>query len=165
MDRNAPPPIRMELGTSWPLALLLGVAHGGAFLCLMATGLAGPVKILLGILIGGSLFLTLCEHAFRCSHSAITTLSWTEEDIWRLRMRDGQAVPVRQAPPREPPSGRTGFPFRTRNLSAYARPYVVVLRFRTERGGARSVVLHPGMVDDTDMLRRLRIRLRFRYGR
>ncbi|MBT8420853.1 MAG: hypothetical protein KJO08_08345 [Gammaproteobacteria bacterium] len=146
------PPIRLSLRPSWYLASFFFTAHGGAFVCLIAIEQAWPIKLLFGVAILSSLFLTLCEHAFRCSRTAVTTLAWTEEGVWKLWSRDGRIISL---------SEKQDSLLRASGVRIYVHPYLVVLHFGTEKGFGRSVVLHPGMVDDMAAFRRLRIRLRF----
>nr|VFJ49796.1 MAG: hypothetical protein BECKFM1743C_GA0114222_100766 [Candidatus Kentron sp. FM]VFJ55351.1 MAG: hypothetical protein BECKFM1743A_GA0114220_101476 [Candidatus Kentron sp. FM]VFK08626.1 MAG: hypothetical protein BECKFM1743B_GA0114221_100767 [Candidatus Kentron sp. FM] len=173
-SKGNPQPIRLRLRQSRHLALLLLLAHVGAVPCLMAMEWAWPVKLFMGAAILSSLILTLREHAFRRSRSAIITLSWTEEGIWRFWTRDGRMIAISEtesagnlSPGGQGRNGPAKWGRRRRHrVRAYVHPYLVVLHLDgPERFGnfltGKSIVLHPGMVDDADAFRRLRIRLRF----
>lgn len=159
-----PQPIRIELHASPHLALFLVVAHAGALFSSIAIELIWTIKLSIAIAILWSLFHTLCQHAFRCSRSAITTLVWTDEGVWKLWTRDGRLIPVPEKWPGEKRiPGKRGFPHRAPDVRIYVHPRLVVLHFGVQKRLGRSVILHPGMVDDVDVLRRLRVRLRFSF--
>ncbi|VFN01871.1 MAG: hypothetical protein BECKG1743D_GA0114223_108522 [Candidatus Kentron sp. G] len=140
MDKGAaskgnPQPIRLRLRQSRHLALLLLFTHAGAVPCLMAMEWAWPVKLFMGAAILSSLILTLREHAFRRSRSAITMLSWTEEGIWRFWTRDGRMIAISEtesagdlSPGGQGPDGPTSRGLRRRRrVRAYVHPHLVVL--------------------------------------
>ena len=127
-----------------PSRLLLACGGGAPLLGGVAVLVGGvPPWIKAGFIVGIALALVrfVWRYGHRRGRGFIARLELLDE-AWRLETGDGT-------------------PHRARLTSGYAHPGIVILNFRLESGGRRSLALLPDAVD-SETLRRLRVWLRVR---
>jgi len=127
-----------------PSRILLVIGGGVHILAGVAVGICSlPLGIKAGLMAG--IVLTLVrfgqQYGYRRGRSFITRIERLE-GVWRLETGDGSV-------------------HRARLTGGYAHPLVVILNFRLESAGRRSLALLPDAAD-AEALRRLRVWLRTR---
>lgn len=145
MDSHFELPITVHCGPSRRVAFLLAAMYAGAAVALSQTGI--PTWVLLCIVFGlacsGAMYARRI-HASRDQLPVLLTL--TAADQWLMKTADGTIREVRQAPP------------------AFVHPLLLILSFVSAEGADHTFLLTPDNCD-ADLLRRIRVRLRYPAGR
>ena len=139
--RRAKRGLRLRLGPSRQVMVVLGVLQLGAAACAFATNLPLWARCLLAgwaLLYGG---YCIGLHGSRRAARAVVLLIWDRQGRWRLLRRDGTLLEAHLLP------------------GAYVHPRLLLLPFRSASGRRVSVLVVPDMVPG-DVFRRLRVRLR-----
>lgn len=134
-------PLRLDLQPSRRLALLLGGTHLGALMLLPFLPLPVVLQLGIGAVIALSLRHALGRYAFLSASPAITGLLWDAKGVWVLETRGGSQLAAQL------------------QTDSVVQPGLVILNFRLEERGRRSVVMLADSADP-ESLRRLRVRLR-----
>ncbi len=133
-------PLVLEPGTSKHLQYLLYLTHLGPLPLLMPLQLPWWIKLLCGLGLVISLIRLHSVYLAQSSARRLRRLEWQQGDQWVLGYADTFAAA-------------------TLIGDVDVRRYWVLLRFRLDAGGTRSMLLMRDAVD-TESFRRLRVRLR-----
>lgn len=139
--------LRVSLRASRRLASVLVVAHTAAAATLIPLALALSAKLVCGMLVAVSLFVSLRRHALLSGSSAIREIELEAGEVAEVRNTAGEWRDARVLG------------------SSYVSPALTVLNLRV--GGSRfawHVVIVPDSID-AETFRRLRVQLRWSYGR
>lgn len=140
-------PLRIEPGRSPRLMIFLFSVHTLAAVAVTAVPLPIWMQLGTGLLVALSLVLGFRLHIARNTAQAISSALWDEKGIWKLTLASGENLDARLLPD-----------------SVVTQP-LIVLNFKTgSRWRSRSLVL-PSDAVDSDLLRKLRVRLKLEYGR
>lgn len=140
---RAPATLNIEPRPSWLLLVSSGGAHVLAGVAVVASSL--PLWVKAGFIAGITLALArfVWQYGYRRGRGFIARIERLD-GVWRLETGDGNA-------------------HRARLTGGYAHPVIVILNFRLESSGRRSLALLPDAAD-AEALRRLRVWLRTRQG-
>jgi len=136
--------LRLRIGRSPRLALLLGTLHAAALGLALTVPMPLWGRVLLCLALAASALHAVLLHAWQALPRSIVGLEISDECSASVMDRAGGWHAVRLAP------------------SSFVTPWLTVLNFRPEGGGgARSLVIVPDRIDP-DPYRRLRVLLRWR---
>lgn len=141
--REEQPPLRIRPGSSRILALFLLAAHGAALAVVFAIPLDWYWRIWLAAAVLGGLVYSLAARVLFLVPWACREATWRSDGTWILVLVSGGQIEPRLLP------------------SSYVTQRLLVLNFRCGRWRSRSMVLLSDALD-SDLLRRLRVRLRLR---
>lgn len=151
MIDSSPPLLVLRLGSSFRLALMLGLAHAAAIALLWPLMLPVAAKLSATAALITSLVLYLRHYALRNSPGSITSLLLADDMTCTLETRRGERFACA-------PLG-----------SSFVAPYLTVLELKPletakwwHKLHARSVVILPDAVDAEDF-RQLRVLLRWKW--
>lgn len=147
----SPPLLVLRLGSSFRLALMLGLAHLSAISLLWPLMLPVAAKLASTAALAISLVIYLRHHALRSSPGSITGLALAEDMTCTLETRRGERIAC----------ALLG--------SSFVAPYLTVLELKplngtrwSDRLRSRSVVILPDVIAEEDF-RRLRVLLRWKW--
>jgi hypothetical protein len=141
MTNNFELPIVITVRPSKWLNLWLYITHIFAIPVVFMADLVVPVQVLLIVTICLSLFFSIGKYIYFREANSIVRIILNGADEWWLTTVRGDTISATLLP------------------AALVHPLLVILPFQT-RDGTYTVILTPD-VTDPDMLRRLRVRLRF----
>ena len=134
-------PVLISVKASKWLKFWLYIIHFLAIPVIVMTDLGWLVKVLLTVAIGGSLYVVNCNYIKLQGRGSIVRIMLNEADEWWLTTARGDTIHATLLP------------------AAFVHPALITLPFQAQ-GRKYTVVLTPDIVN-TDMLRRLRVRLKF----
>ena len=145
MAGNLESSIRLKVKPGIRLAVVFIVIHAGAVTGLIYTGLPVPVRGLTALLIVINLLDLFHVYIWQAAASSPVEIYLDYNDVWWLTYKSGKTCKV--------------------NLisGSYVHPLLIILRFKHEF--KRPVIILTPDVINNDLLRRLRVRLRYRKNR
>ena len=134
-------PVFIIVKASRWLKIWLYIIHLLAVLVILMTGLTWPVKYLLIFICCTGLFYVIRNYILLTGKNSIIRLLLNHVDEWWLTTAQGDTVNATLLP------------------GALVHPMLVILPFRSQ-SGKHTVILSPDVINN-DMLRRLRVRLKY----
>lgn len=134
-------PVLISVKASKWLKFWLYIIHFLAIPVIVMTALAWPAKALLAITIGGSLYFVKRNYIQLQGRNSIVRVVLDDADEWWLSTARGDTIHATLLP------------------AAFVHPLLITLPFQSH-GRKYTVILTPDIVN-ANMLRRLRVRLRY----
>jgi len=135
-------PLRLEIGSSKKLLVLLVILHGLSFAVLFVLNLHIAILLSLGIGVISSAYYSISYHALKNLPSSIIGIVVLADGRWLLQLKSGQEIEAKI------------------DGNSYVQPFCTILVFQCEdRFLSRSVVLLRDNVEKEDY-RRLRVQLK-----
>ncbi len=141
MVEKSLPALRLAPKKSTTLLIFILASHTGAAGVALLLPLEFWLQFPLLLLVVVSLVQAVRTHLWRSNGSAIKAAEWESGGEWTLFAVNGHELAAQLKD------------------SSYVQPWLVVLNFSTSRFGRRTLILLPDAVD-SELLRRLRVRLR-----
>lgn len=138
-------PVFITVKTSRWLKIWLYLVHLPAIPVIVMSNLIWPARSILIFAVSLSLYFSIRNYVLLRGRNSIVRIMLNDADEWRLSTGQGDTINATLLP------------------AAMVHPLLVILPFRSQ-GGKYTVILTPDVIN-SDLLRRLRVRLKFPRSR